>query len=188
MCSAALASAGHAARSLTKGTTIAASERSARAPSDRTGRLFPPPKDTRPEIDLLKVVGWPMGGYFIVLGLVALARAGFDRFDLFEPTVQVGPFTATRLLALILLALGIVIWAGVVGSPDDLGLRVLGATMVVIGIVWVIEPGSFEQWLAIGRNGGIQQVVAGALLIITSLIQPFRVGRPPASPPPSETS
>lgn len=149
--------------------------------------MFPPPKDTRPEIDLLKVVGWPMGGYFIVIGLVALARAGFDRFDLFEPAVQVGPFTATRLMALILLALGIVIWAGVVGTPDDLGLRVLGAVMVVIGIVWIIEPTSFEQWLAIGRNGGIQQVIAGALLIVTSLVQPFRVGRPPTSPPP-ETS
>jgi hypothetical protein len=148
--------------------------------------MFPPARDTRPEIDPLKVVGWPMGGYFIVLGLVALARAGFDNFDLFEPAVQVGPFHATRLLALILLALGIVIWAGVVGTPDDLGLRVLGATMVVIGIVWVIEPNSFEQWLAIGRNGGIQQVVAGGVLIVTSLVQPFRVGRKPAPPP--ETS
>ena len=137
------------------------------------------PVDDRPLLDLLGWVGWLVGGEMIVVALVALARAGFEDFALFEPVVAVGPFHLTRLFALITLVLGIVVWAGTAGVPDDLGLRIVGALLLVIGIVWVIEPGGFEQWLGTRALDGVHYAVIGAVLVVFSLIPPFRVGRPP---------
>lgn len=139
------------------------------------------PVDDRPRVDLLGWVGWLIGGEMIVVALVALARAGLDDFDLFDPIAAVGPFHLTRLFALITLALGAIVWAGTAGTPDDLGLRVLGALMLVVGIVWMIEPGGFQRWLGTELEDGLHYAVVGATLVVFSLIPPFRLGRPPAS-------
>lgn len=141
------------------------------------------PADGRPSVDLLAWAGWIIGGELIVVALVALARAGFDDFRLFEPVVAVGPFQLTRLFALITLVVGGIIWAGVAGTPDDIGLRVLGAIMLVVGIVWIIEPGGFNRWLGTESSDGVHWAVLGAVLVGLSLVQPFRVGRRPADPP-----
>lgn len=137
------------------------------------------PVDDRPEVDLLAWVGWLVGGELIVVGLVALARAGFDSFALFEPIVAVGPFHATRLMALISIALGAVTWAGTAGTADDMGLRVLGAIMLVTGIVWLIEPGGFRQWLGTESVDGGHYTLIGILLVVFSMVPPFRLGPPP---------
>lgn len=139
------------------------------------------PVDDRPLVDPLGWVGWLVGGELIVVALVALARAGFDSFDLFEPVVAVGPFHLTRLFALITLALGAIVWGGTAGTPDDIGLRVLGAIMLVIGIVWLIEPGGFNRWLGVQTVDGIHYAVVGVLLIVFSMIPPFRLGRAPTN-------
>ena len=140
------------------------------------------PADDRPRVDLLGWVGWVVGGEMIVVALVALARAGFDGFDLFEPVATVGPFHLTRLFALITLVLGAIVWGGTAGTPDDLGLRVLGAIMLVAGIVWMIEPGGFRQWLGTESTDGLHYAVLGVVLIVFSLIPPFRLGRAPTAP------
>lgn len=137
------------------------------------------PVDQRPVVDALGWVGWLLGGELIVVGLVALARAGFDDFALFEPIAAVGPYHLTRLFALITIVLGLVVWGGTAGKPDDLGLRVVGAVMLVAGIVWVIEPDGFRQWLGTERADGVHYAVVGIALIAFSLIPPFRVGRSP---------
>lgn len=137
------------------------------------------PVDNRPVVDPVSWAGWLIGGELIVVGLVALARAGFDDFDLFEPVVAVGPFHLTRLFALITLALGAITWAGTAGDADDLGLRVLGATMLVVGIVWMIEPGGFNRWLGTRSADGTHYAIIGIALIAFSLVPPFRIGRPP---------
>ena len=137
------------------------------------------PADDRPEVDLLAWVGWLVGGELIIVGLVALARAGFDSFALFEPIVAVGPFHATRLMALISIALGAITWTGTAGTADDMGLRVLGAILLVAGIVWLIEPGGFRQWLGTQSVDGAHYTVIGILLVAFSMIPPFRVGQPP---------
>lgn len=139
------------------------------------------PVDERPQVDLLGWVGWLVGGEMIVVGLVALARAGFDDFHLFDPIAAVGPFHLTRLFALVTLVLGAIVWGGTAGTPDDLGLRVLGAVMLVSGIVWMIEPGGFRRWLGTEATDGVHYAVIGTVLIVFSLIPPFRAGRPPPS-------
>lgn len=139
------------------------------------------PVDDRPRVDLLGWVGWLIGGEMIVVGLVALARAGLDDFDLFSPVASVGPYHLTRLFALITLVLGAIVWGGTAGTPDDLGLRVLGALMLVVGIVWMIEPGGFRRWLGTETADGVHYAVIGVLLIVFSLIPPFRLGRAPST-------
>ena len=135
--------------------------------------------DDRPVVDPVAWAGWLVGGELIVVGLVALARAGFDDFDLFEPVVAVGPFHLTRLFALITLALGAITWAGTAGDADDLGLRVLGAIMLVAGIVWMIEPGGFNRWLGTQSVDGTHYALIGIVLIGFSMVPPFRIGRRP---------
>jgi hypothetical protein len=137
------------------------------------------PADGRPEVDLLQWFGWIVGGYLVVWGLVGLARAGFDDFDLFDPIVAVGIFHATRLMALIAIVIGFVVWYGVAGAADDLGLRAVGAFVLVGGIVFLIEPGGFRQWLGTESTDGAHFAVIGALLVILSLIPPFKVGPRP---------
>lgn len=137
------------------------------------------PVDDRPLVDLLGWVGWLVGGEMIVVALVALARAGFEDFALFDPVVAVGPFHLTRLFALITLVLGGIVWAGTAGVPDDIGLRVIGALTLVAGIVWIIEPTGFHQWLGTETVDGVHYAVIGVVLIVFSLIPPFRVGRAP---------
>jgi hypothetical protein len=137
------------------------------------------PADDRPEVDLLQWIGWLLGGYLVVWGLVALARAGFDHFDLFDPIVSVGVFHATRLTGLIAIALGLIVWFGVAGAADDLGLRAVGAIVLVAGIVFLIEPDGFRQWLGTESVDGAHFAVIGAILVVFSLIPPFKVGRRP---------
>lgn len=155
-------------------------DRTRRIPTRRT-EWKAVPVDSRPRIDLLPWVGWPLGAELIIVGLVGLARAGFGDFDLFDPIVSVGPLHVTRLAALISIVIGLIVWAGSFGSPDDLGLRVLGALMLVMGIVWLIEPDGFRQWLGTERADGLHYAGVGAVLIVFSLIPPFRLGRPARS-------
>lgn len=160
-----------------------------RGDRDATRRITPAygespsaPVDDRPVVDLVSWVGWLVGGWLIVVALVALARAGFDDFDLFEPVVAVGPFHLTRLFALITLALGAITWGGTAGTTDDLGLRVLGAIMLVAGIVWTIEPGGFNRWLGTESVDGTHYAIIGIVLVAFSMIPPIRVGRRPGPP------
>ncbi len=138
------------------------------------------PVDNRPQVDLLSWAGWLIGGELIVVALVALARAGFDDIDLFDPVVAVGPLHATRLMAFIGLALGLVIWTGTAGAVDAMGLRVVGALMLVAGIVWIIEPNGFAEWLGTERADGVHHAVVGLVLVVLALVPPFRVGRRPS--------
>ncbi len=139
------------------------------------------PVDDRPRVDILAWAGWIIGGELIIVGLVGLARAGFADFDLFEPVVAVGPFHLTRLAALVSVAIGAIVWGGVAGTPDSVGLRVLGAFMLVVGIVFTIEPDAFHPWLGTNAADGVHWIVIGVILAGLSMVRPFRVGRPPAS-------
>jgi hypothetical protein len=42
----------------------------------------------RMRFDVLQIAAWVLGLYFVVAGLVTLARAGFDELALFEPEVR----------------------------------------------------------------------------------------------------
>lgn len=132
----------------------------------------------RMRLDLLQIVGWILGLYFLVSGLVAIARAGFDELSLFEPAVEVGGLPLTPLLALLYLVAGIALLAGSTGEVKERGLRIGGVLLGVVGAVWLIEPDSFAEYLGVSSDSGAMMLTLAVLLVAASFVPPLSVVRP----------
>lgn len=132
----------------------------------------------RMRFDLLQIAAWLLGLALIVAGLVALARAGFDELALFEPVVEVGGQLATPLYALLWLLLGAVLLAAATGSVAEQRLRVLGVVLAVVGLVFLIEPDAFTEYLGVDESSGSALLVAGVVLVATSFVPPLSIRRP----------
>lgn len=133
-----------------------------------------PPKA---RLDPLRIVAAAAGFYLLILGLVALARSGFDAVTLFEPAVEVGGLTHTPLWALLTIVLGLLLLAGGTGAVARSGMRFLGALMGVVGVVWLIEPDAFNAWLGVRSSNGLQQLIIGVAVFVTSFTEPINIGR-----------
>lgn len=132
----------------------------------------------RMRIDALQIVAWVLGLYFLVAGLVAVARAGFEESGLFEPAVEVGGLPMTPLLALLQLLIGIALLGAATGVVHERGLRLGGALLGVVGAVWLIEPDAFEPYLGVVRDSGTAWLTMAALLVAASFLPPLSVVRP----------
>lgn len=121
-------------------------------------------------------VGWPVGGALIVWGLVALARLGFSSFELFAGT-EVAGLGVSRLMALLAIAFGAMVWAAVAGPVNRFAVRVQGAIAIVAGLVFTIEPGAFAPYLATTSTVGATLAGLGVLLAGVSLAHPFTIER-----------
>jgi hypothetical protein len=142
-----------------------------------TGRTAP-----RMRFDILQIVAWGLGLSFVVFGLVAVARAGFDELALFEPQVEVGGLPATPLLGLLLLAIGVALLAAGTGEVNERGLRIGGVLLGVLGAVWMIEPAPFEDYLAVDGDSGVTLLAMAVLLMVASFLPPLSVARPGVKP------
>lgn len=147
------------------------------------GTTTPPPHvhvpDTRTRVDPLQWIGWPLGGAMVVWSLVALARAGFDGFAPYE-AVEVAGLSTSRLLAVIVGILGLLIWGGIAGDrARDVEIRVIGAVAIVLGAVFLIEPAPFRPYLGIDSDFGGVALVVGLILGGLSMTHPFPIGRDP---------
>lgn len=132
----------------------------------------------RMRVDLLQIVGWILGLYFLVASLVALARAGFEDMALFDPTVEVGGFPLTPLLALLYLVVGVGLLAASTGVVKERGLRIGGVLLGVVGAVWLIEPDPFTEYLGVVRDSGAMLLTLAVLLLAASFVPPLSVARP----------
>jgi hypothetical protein len=132
----------------------------------------------RMRVDVLQIVGWILGLYFLVSGLVALARAGFEDMALFDPTVEVGGFPLTPLLALLYLIIGVGLLAASTGIVKERGLRIAGVLLGVVGAVWLIEPDPFTEYLGVVRDSGAMMLTLAVLLVAASFVPPLSVARP----------
>jgi hypothetical protein len=132
----------------------------------------------RMRLDLLQIAAWLVGLYLIVSALVAVARAGFDDLGLFEPVVEVGGQQATPLWALLWLIIGAVLLAAATGSVAEQRLRIAGVVFAVVGLVFLIEPDAFTEYLGVTADSGSRLLVIGALLIATSFVPPLSIRRP----------
>ena len=128
--------------------------------------------------DVLQIVAWTIGLILVVLGLVAVARAGFANLGLFDPVVEVAGLPMTPLLALLWLLVGVLLLAAATGEVGERGLRITGVVLAVIGIVWAIEPGAFEPYLGISNRSGTTLLVKGAALAGASFVPPLAARRP----------
>jgi hypothetical protein len=132
----------------------------------------------RMRFDLLQLVAWVLGLYFVVAGLVAVARAGFDDLGLTEPVVEVGGQPATPLLAALWLLLGLVLLAAGTGEVGERKLRIGGVLLGILGAVWMIEPGAFTPYLGIERESGAALLGMGVALTAASFVPPLSIARP----------
>jgi hypothetical protein len=137
----------------------------------------------RMRFDLLQIAAWVIGLALIVGGLVAIARTGFDDLGLFEPVVEVNGQPATPLYALLWLLIGAALLASATGAVNEQRLRIAGVLLVVVGLVFLIEPDAFEEFLGVTTESGRPMVLAGALLIATSFVPPLSIRRPGIADP-----
>lgn len=141
-----------------------------------------PNRRTAPQMrfDLLQVIAWCSGLTQVVIGLVALARAGFDQISLRDPVVEVVGLASTPLLALLMLSFGIVLLAAATGEVDDRVLRLLGVALGVVGTVWFIEPDAFQPLLGIERANGGAALTVAVVIVLSSFVPPLALRRPGA--------
>lgn len=147
-------------------------------PTTETRRM--PPRDDAPSwiVDPGLIVASVAGIFLLVSGIVAIARADFVSAGLYAPDVIVGGFHHTPLLGFIEIVLGLlVLGAGTLGR-DGPAITFLGVVALVVGLVWLIEPGAFAPYLGVTRANGWQHVVLGALLAVAGQLTPFTI-RPP---------
>jgi general stress protein CsbA len=128
----------------------------------------------RVQADAVTVAGGAVGVLLLVLGLVSLARTGIPSGTLLEPVTSVGPFTRTPLMAIVELVLGVVV-IGASATADRRSLTAIGLVSLVIGLVWVIEPGAFQTALGVGRESAMLYLVIGATCLAAGLL---RLGGP----------
>jgi hypothetical protein len=138
-----------------------------------TGRTSP-----RMRLDLLQVVAWVLGLGFVVAGLVAIARAGFEELALTEPVVEVAGHAATPLLALLSLALGVALLAAGTGEVKERRLRIGGVVLAILGAVLLIEPAAFTPYLGVEGGSGSTLLVLGVALTTASFVPPLSLRRP----------
>jgi hypothetical protein len=138
-----------------------------------TSRVSP-----RMRFDLLQLLAWVLGVSFVVAGLVAVARAGFDELVLTGPVVEVGGQPATPLLALLWLLVGVALLAAATGEVAERELRVGGVLLGILGAVWAIESAAFAPYLGVERDSGVLLLGVGGALTATSYIPPLSIARP----------
>jgi hypothetical protein len=116
-------------------------------------------------------VGGAVGIVFLVLGLVGLARTGIPMDTITAPTVSVGPFSRTPIMAIIEVVLGVVL-IGASASRDPGTVTGIGLITLVFGIVWLIEPGAFRVLLGVGRETAVLYLALGGVLLGTGFLGP----------------
>ena len=108
---------------------------------------------------------------FVALGLLAMVRAGIDgSFD--TPTVEVLGFTHTAWLGLAEVALGVLLilaGTGAWGRPLSV---ILGAAMVIAGVLIGAAPDEMPAELAVEEDFGWALAAVGAVVAVAALVLP----------------
>jgi len=110
-----------------------------------------------------------IGIFLIVIGAVGLARAGVHHID--SPTVAVGPFMMTPLLAVVNLAIGLLGLIGATGRAAARGVCMfIGPLMIAGGIVALIQNVRMLGW---NRADGAIYIILGAAALIAAFLTPM---------------
>lgn len=115
-----------------------------------------------PRITLSQAAAVVGGVLFLVLGIVALARAGIEPGSVGGHT-QVGWFHATGLMGILHMLLGAVLLAVAGSRPVASSVRAVSVVLVVAGLVLLIEPDAFHQWIGVHNNTGGLFLIAGGV-------------------------
>jgi hypothetical protein len=126
-------------------------------------------------------IGLIVGIGYTVLGIVAVARTGFDTSHIYTPRTSVWHLPHTPLLAVIEIGYGVLmILASVVPGGLRTLMGLLGAAALVLGIV-ILAASSHRlaHWLAVNHNSGVLFTITGAVVALAAIISPvFFSGTP----------
>ncbi|MBI4936520.1 MAG: hypothetical protein HY828_21800 [Actinobacteria bacterium] len=111
-----------------------------------------------------------VGLVLIVIGLIVITRGGFSG-SMSDPVVEVLGFRHTTTLGLIEIAIGALLL--IAGASRSRALATFGGlVLVVAGFVGAVQTESFATNLALESSVGWWAVVAGAVVVIASLVLP----------------
>lgn len=118
-----------------------------------------------------QLISGALGVFLTVLGGVTLARIGLG--DLTSPETTVLGFGHTPLLGLIEIVLGLFLMINAVSAFASRGMLIgFGAIAAAFGLIIVIEPGAFQDWLGVARNSGWLYLGIGAGAIVLGSASP----------------
>ena len=123
-----------------------------------------------------QLVALAAGLALIVVGAIALIRAGVDR-SLDFPVVNVLNYTHTALLGLCELAAGLTLLLAAMSSYRRPLAIVAGALLVVAGAIILIEPSSIPDELGTEKDFGWPLAIGGGIVLLASLVMPTFGGR-----------
>ena len=118
-----------------------------------------------------QIVSLLVGVAFIAVGVLALIRTGIDG-SLETPVEEVLGYSHTAWLGLAEIGLGLVLvlaGTGAWGRPLSV---VLGAAMIVAGVLVLAEPSEMPEELGLEEGFGWPLVLAGALVALAALVLP----------------
>src|SRR3954447_5658833 len=118
-----------------------------------------------------QIIGLIIGIGFVVLGVVAVNKTGFNTDHIYTPHDDVWRFPHSPLLAVCEIGFGVlVILASVVPGGARFALAFLGAVALVFGII-VLANGwqdNLNHWLAATHRTGWLFTIVGAVLILAA--------------------
>lgn len=116
------------------------------------------------------IVAALVGLALLLLGLIAITRAGFDG-EMSDPVVEVLGFTHTTTLGLIEIAIGVcLLIAGATRSRS--GALFFGAILGVAGFVGAVQTESFDTSLALESSMAWLAALAGLIVVLAALMLP----------------
>ena len=121
------------------------------------------------------VVVGVVGLAFLLIGLIAMTRAGFDG-SMRDPVVEVLGFTHTATLGIIEAGIGLCLL--LCAASKSRGASVFfGLVLGVAGFVGAVQVDSFRESLALQTGLAWLAVIAGAVVVAVSLLIPRMVTR-----------
>jgi uncharacterized membrane protein YeaQ/YmgE (transglycosylase-associated protein family) len=115
---------------------------------------------------------WPpiAGVTFLVVGLMAMIRAGF-KGPLDVPVVKVVGFTHTAILGIVEAVIGACLL--IAGASRSRGAAMSVGTILAVGaFVGAVQTKSFVKALALQKNSAWLVCIVGAVVVLTALVLP----------------
>lgn len=120
-----------------------------------------------------QVVALVIGAIFVLMGVIALVRAGLEFDRMFSPEVAVADLHHTPLLGLIEVAFGLfLVMAGALPGGARDGMVFLGVVALGFGIVVIVEPDSMHRTLGVHAENGWVYLISGILVVLTAMLAP----------------
>lgn len=117
---------------------------------------------------IAQIFSMAFGVFFVTIGAIGLARTGLDSWT--SPTTEVAGITATPLLSVIHLAVGVVaLAAGAARWASRAIMTFFGAGMIALGVIALVERVDSLGWT---KANGWMYIIAGALALIAAMLTP----------------